>query len=63
MTGIVSSAGVHRSAFVIDASGHSHWFTRQQRIPILEVSPRLITFFGWGVPEEQKARHVTFRSL
>lgn len=53
MTGIVSSAGVHRSAFVIDASGHAHWLMRQLRIPMLEVSPRLLAFFGWGAPEEQ----------
>jgi len=53
ITGIVSTAGVHRSAFVVDASGHAHWLTRQLRIPMLEVSPRLITFFGWGVPDEQ----------
>lgn len=53
MTGIVSSAGVYRSLFVIDASGHAHWLMRQLRIPMLEVSPRLIAFFGWGTPEEQ----------
>jgi flavin-dependent dehydrogenase len=53
MSGIVSTAGVHRSAFVVDASGHAHWLMRQLRIPMLEVSPRLITFFGWGEPEEQ----------
>jgi flavin-dependent dehydrogenase len=53
MTGIVSTAGVHRAAFVVDASGHAHWLMRQLRIPMLEVSPRLIAFFGWGAPEEQ----------
>jgi 2-polyprenyl-6-methoxyphenol hydroxylase-like FAD-dependent oxidoreductase len=53
MTGIVSTAGVLRAAFVVDASGHAHWLMRQLRIPMLEVSPRLIAFFGWGVPDEQ----------
>ncbi len=53
MTGIISTAGAHRAAFVVDASGHAHWLMRQLRIPMLEVSPRLITFFGWGVPDEQ----------
>jgi len=53
MGGIVSSAGVHRAAFVVDASGHAHWLMRQLRVPMLEVSPRLIAFFGWGAPEEQ----------
>lgn len=53
MTGIVSTAGVHRAAFVVDASGHVHWLMRQLRIPMLEVSPRLIGFFGWGIPDEQ----------
>ncbi len=56
MTGVVSSAGVHRAAFVVDASGHAHWLMRQLGIPVLEVSPRLFALFGWGVPDEQGDR-------
>jgi flavin-dependent dehydrogenase len=53
MAGIVSSAGVHRAPFVVDASGHAHWLMRQLRVPMLEVSPRLIALFGWGAPNEK----------
>jgi flavin-dependent dehydrogenase len=56
MTGIVSSAGRHGASFVVDASGHAHWLMRQLRIPVLEVSPRLIALFGWGVPDERGDR-------
>jgi flavin-dependent dehydrogenase len=53
IAGIVSSAGVHRAQFVVDASGHAHWLMRQLRLPVLEISPRLIAFFGWGVPDNR----------
>jgi flavin-dependent dehydrogenase len=51
IAGVVSTAGTHRSRFVVDATGHAHWLTRQFRSPMLELSPRLIAFFGWVAVE------------
>jgi flavin-dependent dehydrogenase len=53
VSGIISSAGHHPCRFVVDASGHAHWMMRQLRVPILEVSPRLVAFFGWGAPKQE----------
>jgi flavin-dependent dehydrogenase len=47
VTGVISTEGPCISKAVIDASGQATWLMRQFRLPVLQISPRLIASYGW----------------
>lgn len=56
VVGIDVGGQTFRSAFVIDASGHSAWLTRAMGQQLVSASPRLTAFYGYShgqLPDEQ----------
>lgn len=54
--GIDVGGRMFRSAFLIDASGHSAWLTRAMGRQLVSASPRLTAFYGYShgqLPDEQ----------
>lgn len=48
IAGVLSTAGAHSSRFTVDASGQAHWLMRRLKLPLLQVSQRLIASYGWA---------------
>lgn len=60
--GVMTSAGLLSSAFVIDASGSRHWLSRQLRLKLETRSSRLIAYYGYAdgeCPERDEAPAIT----